>query len=139
MKNDITAHVCLAWELICRYDLNSEVKLSEGAAPVSRFILIDSRGNSKSSPSEATSIMDMVTGLTFLPQSDSNWFEQMVDRFRVSVKWIEETTSWEANASQRSDMPMIGYGKTPGVAVVEALVKASRSGHPPEKHEFRAS
>lgn len=138
MKNDITEHVALAWELICRYDLSSEVKLPGLAKPASRFILVDAKGITKMSPYESVAIMDMVSGQTFLPQFDSAWFEQLVDRFRVSVNWIEDSASWSATVGKRGDTLVNGYGKTPGVAVVDALVNASRSGNPPIKHEFRA-
>ena len=134
-KKSVAAHAALAWDLVTLLDLNGPIQLGDTTHP--RFSLVDAKGYAKKTPAKAVCLFDMQQGKAFLPQTDSEWLDQLMTRFRVSVAWSEEAGAWEARTP--GETPITGLGQTPGVAVVEALVAAGRQGLVPTKHPYPGS
>lgn len=116
------APVVAAWDMINGLGLNKMI--SVGNASVMRFLLVDANGNTKPTPMEAGFLFDMQTGKTFLPQTDAEWLDQLMTRFRMGVQWDESCGAWVSVAAPG----VSGQGATPGVAVVNALAAAVRVG-----------
>lgn len=136
------SRVAQAWALIQLLDLNEPVSL--GGQEAARFSLIDDQGFAAETPEEAYCLFDMGTGQSFLPQLDANWFEQLMTRFRVAVRWNEAAETWEAEVRGRGPvasgevdaLSVIRQAATPADAVVDVLVAACEAGRPPKKYPF---
>lgn len=133
-KKSLSQHVALAWELINLLELNGPVQWGAGEHP--RFSLVDAKGYAKKTPVKAACIYDMQLGKAFLPQTDADWLDQLMTRFRISVAWSDAHGAWEALTPGSGEAVSRGLGQTPGVAVVEALVAAGRRGRVPPKHPY---
>lgn len=123
-------YVAQAWELINGLGLNS--KITVGSAEMMRFHLVDNEGYSQSSPAKATCIFDAYFNEDFLPQTHPMWLDDLMTRFRVNVAWNEGLGQWVASLNQE----VSGQGRTPGVAVVEALVNAGKHGLKLVRHPY---
>ncbi len=123
MNSPIPNRVRQAWALI--------EQLTLGGQSGPRFQLVDAKGFAVDTPANALAVFDMRTGRTFLPQLDADWFEQLVMRFRVAVRWNESLQTWEAEVSG-----VVRNASTPADAVVDVLVAAVDEGRPPPKYPF---
>lgn len=130
VKQPVPHYVAMAWELIQLLGLNGKVPL--GDKLVMRFHLVDAKGIVKDTPAEAEGIFDIHIGKTFMPQTDADWLDQLMTRFRVGTQWRENLGAWEARVTPDG----VGHGQTPGIAVVEALVTTCRAGTQPIKHTY---
>lgn len=130
MQNTLKTHAAghpatVAWELVNELGLNGLVSI--GKAEMLRFSLVDAAGYTVATPAEAVCLFDALLGKAFLPQTDSDWLDQLMTRFRVGAQWRPDINAWSATAAPNAT----GYGQTPGFAVVEALVAACRIGNIP--------
>lgn len=132
MKSPTPNRVRQAWALIQKFDLNEQLTLGGQSGP--RFQLVNAKGFAVGTPDNALAVFDMRTGRTFLPQLDADWFEQLVMRFRVAVRWNEPLQTWEAEVSG-----VVRNAPTPADAVVDVLVAAFDEGRPPPKYPFEGS
>ena len=133
-KKTLKEHVALAWALIQQLDLNGPVQLGDKVAD--RFTLVNKKGYRRDTPEKAACLFDMASGKAFLPQTDAEWIDQLMTRYRVSVQWLEDMGCWRAQVGAEYDISRIGYGQTPGVAMVEALVAASAGPEKPVKYDY---
>lgn len=131
MNSPIPNRVRQAWALIQKFDLNEELPQACRLGPGPRFQLVNAKGFAVGTPDKALAVFDMSTGRTFLPQLDADWFEQLVTRFRVAVRWNETLQTWEAEVSG-----VVRNASTPADAVVDVLVAAVEEGRPPPKYPF---
>lgn len=131
-KKTVKEHVALAWRLIEQLDLNDNT----GIDGCPRFCLIDATGYRTDTPDKATGIYDMKLGKAFLPQTDSEWIDQLMTRYRIGVQWQTDLACWQAQVGPYANLSHFGYGQTPGVAMVEALVNASEGSEKPAKVEY---
>lgn len=129
-KQPVGHHVAMAWALVNELLLNSPVAV--GNSERMRFSLVNAEGCAVTTPDEAVCLFDAQGGKVFLPQTDSDWLDQLMTRFRVGVEWRPDIGAWYAAVAPGTH----GYGQTPGVAVVEALVAACRAGCLPVKHPY---
>lgn len=131
-KKTLKEHVALAWRLIEQLALNDNTGI--GGSP--RFSLVDKKGYRQTDPAKAACLYDMGLGKAFLPQTDPEWIDQLMTRYRVSVQWMEDMGCWRAQVGPQANLSHFGYGQTPGVAMVEALVAASEGPEKPVKVDY---
>lgn len=118
--------IAQAWKIIDRLEINSDIRIAGHTEK--RFCMITKAGRRTTATDSASAIFDCQTGLDVVPQEDPIWFQALIERFKISLDWNEETDTWEATA-RHEGLAECGQGASPAQAMFGALEALAEQAH----------